>query len=432
MNKSLLITVLLLTGCGLNNNSPSPTAIPDTKASGIIGGYEETSEKILNFVYRLRLVSGNCTSVQMQDGLILTANHCLRFGGAVREVGLFARNDVDSFVGSGALFSFKNQSDIDAADAIIADDMAAAVIPVASKRSTGGFLYPDSADLPEELFIAGYGNDRFGGFSNGASSIPLRGLAISKSKQLLKNLSPEEMGFRVDPTAEKVLTTFKKIEEFILAKKLFCIKPRSQESDSANHGDSGGPLYSLNKNGEPVLRGIFSTIIGLSDQTFFFCYTSVIPYIEWAHGITKNWENLLNNKLTFKTSTQSLTLDSQILGGISLKSRSQSGFLVDASLGRQDDLKGLNLSGKIALIQRGEIPFINKIMNAKRAGALAIIFYNNDPASDKAPFTFDNPSEKEQAIANPLDARMISTSDGQTLVELLKAGTQVEATLTIP
>ena len=51
--------------------------------------------------------------------------------------------------------------------------------------------------------------------------------------------------------------------------------------------------------------------------------------------------------------------------------------IVFAGLGKQADFTGKDLNGKIALIQRGEITFDEKIKNAKKAGAKAVIVYNN-------------------------------------------------------
>ncbi|EJQ46073.1 hypothetical protein IEQ_04123 [Bacillus cereus BAG6X1-2] len=51
--------------------------------------------------------------------------------------------------------------------------------------------------------------------------------------------------------------------------------------------------------------------------------------------------------------------------------------IVFAGFGKPADFTGKDLSGKIALIQRGEITFDEKIKNAKKAGAKAVIVYNN-------------------------------------------------------
>ncbi|GGA33812.1 S8 family serine peptidase [Paenibacillus physcomitrellae] len=53
--------------------------------------------------------------------------------------------------------------------------------------------------------------------------------------------------------------------------------------------------------------------------------------------------------------------------------------LVDAGLGRAEDFTGKDVTGKVALIQRGEIDFSVKARNAQQAGAAAALIYNNVP-----------------------------------------------------
>lgn len=51
--------------------------------------------------------------------------------------------------------------------------------------------------------------------------------------------------------------------------------------------------------------------------------------------------------------------------------------IVFAGLGKAADFTGKDVKGKLALIQRGEITFDEKIKNAKNAGAKAVLIYNN-------------------------------------------------------
>lgn len=51
--------------------------------------------------------------------------------------------------------------------------------------------------------------------------------------------------------------------------------------------------------------------------------------------------------------------------------------VVFAGLGKSSDFEGKDLTGKLALIQRGDIAFDEKIKNAQKAGAEAVIVYNN-------------------------------------------------------
>ncbi|MDZ5473915.1 S8 family serine peptidase [Bacillus sp. 31A1R] len=50
---------------------------------------------------------------------------------------------------------------------------------------------------------------------------------------------------------------------------------------------------------------------------------------------------------------------------------------VNVGLGRAQDVAGKDLTGKIALISRGEIPFVEKADNAKAQGAVGAIIYNH-------------------------------------------------------
>lgn len=55
---------------------------------------------------------------------------------------------------------------------------------------------------------------------------------------------------------------------------------------------------------------------------------------------------------------------------------------VSVGLGKEDDFKDLDLTGKLALIQRGEIPFTEKIANALHHGAVGAMVYNNVEGSN--------------------------------------------------
>ncbi len=55
------------------------------------------------------------------------------------------------------------------------------------------------------------------------------------------------------------------------------------------------------------------------------------------------------------------------------------GDLVFAGLGKPADVATLNLTGKVALISRGEIPFKEKVANVLAKGAIGAVIYNNAP-----------------------------------------------------
>jgi aminopeptidase YwaD len=81
-------------------------------------------------------------------------------------------------------------------------------------------------------------------------------------------------------------------------------------------------------------------------------------------------------------------------------------------LGRLADFPEGGLGGKIALIERGQITFEDKVANAIARGASGVIVYNNQPG------TF--PASLRTAATVPAVA--IGQSDGQTLRELLRQG----------
>jgi aminopeptidase YwaD len=97
-----------------------------------------------------------------------------------------------------------------------------------------------------------------------------------------------------------------------------------------------------------------------------------------------------------------------------------SGRLVDAGLGRSQDLDGLDLQGAIALIKRGELTFAEKARNVAAAGAAGALIYNNESGS------FQGMLPEQASI--PVAA--ISDADGRYLIELL-ANRQLTAELTV-
>ncbi len=55
------------------------------------------------------------------------------------------------------------------------------------------------------------------------------------------------------------------------------------------------------------------------------------------------------------------------------------GRLVPVGRARPQDLAGLTLHGAVALIERGDITFADKVNNVAAAGATGALIYNNEP-----------------------------------------------------
>ncbi|HLA23779.1 MAG TPA: M28 family metallopeptidase [bacterium] len=87
--------------------------------------------------------------------------------------------------------------------------------------------------------------------------------------------------------------------------------------------------------------------------------------------------------------------------------------VVAAGLGRQGDFIGRAVEGKIALIERGEIFFSDKVANAAAADAAAVVLYNNQPGPPTVG-TLRGPSR--------IPALIISQEEGRALLRKLEGG----------
>ena len=97
------------------------------------------------------------------------------------------------------------------------------------------------------------------------------------------------------------------------------------------------------------------------------------------------------------------------------------GLVVVPGLGEAADYEGLDVTGKVALVQRGTISFAEKHMYAEEAGAVAILVYNNT-ASEQFGMDLTGSTATIPAVA-------ISMADG----EYLKAAAEnADFTVTFP
>ncbi|ETA80766.1 S8 family serine peptidase [Youngiibacter fragilis] len=87
-----------------------------------------------------------------------------------------------------------------------------------------------------------------------------------------------------------------------------------------------------------------------------------------------------------------------------------------AGLGYPTDFTGKDFTGKIALIQRGELAFVDKIMNAQNAGAAGVIIYNHEAGGEE----LINMMYPE---SGSIPAVFIGHSDGVRLMEKILEGT---------
>jgi len=91
--------------------------------------------------------------------------------------------------------------------------------------------------------------------------------------------------------------------------------------------------------------------------------------------------------------------------------------LAAAGRGLPEDFREADVRGKVALVERGNIPFFEKAENAARAGARAVVVYNHEPGSFSG--TLTRPSA--------IPAVALSREEGLRLRSLLQQGPVVVA-----
>ncbi len=98
--------------------------------------------------------------------------------------------------------------------------------------------------------------------------------------------------------------------------------------------------------------------------------------------------------------------------------------LVYAGLGRPEDFAKVDVAGKFALVQRGEIEFGKKAMNAINARAAGIIIFNNSPGSVNGTLTQDG-------SIMPIPAFGIEQTTGEIAQKALAAGQVVRGRVAV-
>ncbi|WP_215113065.1 S8 family serine peptidase [Exiguobacterium sp. s63] len=119
---------------------------------------------------------------------------------------------------------------------------------------------------------------------------------------------------------------------------------------AGNSGPNEGTL------GAPGAAALGITV-GASD------FAMAIPNFETVQASGESFENVLLMGKNFSDDLSTF--------------ENQSYEVQFAGIGTSSSFEGKDFSGKIALIERGDITFVEKIKNAREAGAIAVILYNN-------------------------------------------------------
>lgn len=98
--------------------------------------------------------------------------------------------------------------------------------------------------------------------------------------------------------------------------------------------------------------------------------------------------------------------------------------LMDAGLGKPEDFQGKDFTGKMALISRGETPFVDKVKGALAAHAGGVVLYNN------ADGVIGSAATNDGSVLD-IPVVMIEQKAGQQALAALKAGQTVQASVAV-
>ena len=420
--KSILTLAVALFFTSCTKSLQGSEVVNNKDLQPIFGGeVVAADDNSLDGVLKKSHINGFCSSIQISKSLILTAAHCTAYLGKKYELSKHSKNKNDfnqsSIFGEihvhPLYIDMKHANDL--ALTTLNDDLIL--------NSMDNFNLPDSATLPEELYIAGYGQVAFTEDQN--AERVLKRLKLSKSKQRLNEISKETLG---DDQFWETSEAMQLLNQSIKNGNLYCFKSLEKKTDFPFSGDSGGPLYSIDQNGNKTVHGVFSIFIyeNVNQDYYFYCYESVFPKLSWIKKISEKKTQAVRAGVKVDFLNKSIDIENRIIPGVEIsESRESKGEIIDGKFGRLEDLSSLDLKGKIVLIKRGNILFSDKIDNVLSISqeVAGILIYNN---SFEDLFSPDS-----NAKVGKTDIRFISLKDGEVILSEINMGTKVEAILTL-
>lgn len=128
------------------------------------------------------------------------------------------------------------------------------------------------------------------------------------------------------------------------------------------------------------------------------------------------------SKVHIGSADQMVLVNSTSFTGAKDVTEAMKNSLVFAGLGKPEDFAKVNVQGRFALVQRGEIKFIDKVQNAINAKAAGVVIFNNTVGLTQGALTQDG-------SVLPVPVAMIEQTIGQNIVTQLQSGAVVEASI---
>jgi hypothetical protein len=408
-----LAVSLVLAACTKSPNSSLKTisSSPQAIVGGNVGQPENTE---LNGVLR---IEDSCSSVQIDERVLLTASHCSLFRGKrkeTREIIVSEDTLTVNFIPHDEYSEASPENDI-------------AILQVSDSRRLdplNNFTLPKTHELPDKLYIAGYGSTTFP--PQPEEQPDLKFFTFIRADRQIYTVDSSTVedceDCETNPTIQAINHQLKK-------QALYCFKNPNPLTDTPISGDSGGPLYSIDKKGKPALHGVFSIFGANEEGVQFFCYEPVFPKVPWINQtLQKSIDKEEKSTLSIHSSLGLKSVKNVIVHGVEIATKREiTAEIIDAGFGTVEELQGLDIKEKILLIRRGKISFSDKILSLEKPGPAGIIFYDNADGELMIPIL--NDYSNWSWVIDKMDIRFISQSDGLSIQEEIRRGVSVRATL---
>lgn len=145
----------------------------------------------------------------------------------------------------------------------------------------------------------------------------------------------------------------------------------------------------------------------------------VAPGVDVASAVPMGSGRESQVELTVGNGAPQLVASSAFAGGKNLTTPEEN-VLVFAGLGKPEDFQKIDVAGKFALVQRGEIKFAEKVQNAMAAKAAGVVIFNNAPGLIRGALT-------EDGSVLPIAVVMIEQTAGEQLKAMLEKGQSAKA-----